>query len=153
VDGALFGSEMMIESGLGYDQRNGSFNAGDVSDLDWAIAPSGSATEFEFRVSLAASYPGGTKVFGTNALRLLMHDDRGPELAVETGIPYILAAPQAGPLFISLFGNQVTLAWTGPGTLQASSSLAAGSWTNVPTATSPYMIQAGMAQQFFRLTE
>jgi hypothetical protein len=153
VNGALFGSEMMIESGLGYDQRNGSFNAGDVSGLGWAIAPSGSASEFEFRVSLDALYPGGTKVFGTNAMRLLMLDDRGPELAVETGIPYILAEPQAAPLFISLFGSQVTLAWSGSGTLQASSSLAAGSWTNVTSATSPYAIQAGVGQQFFRLGE
>jgi len=152
VEGALFGSEMMIESGLGYDQRHGSFNAGDVSGLGWAIAPSGSATEFEFRVSLAALYPGGTKVFGTNAMRLLMQDDRGPELAVETGIPYILAAP-VGPLFISQIGIQVTMVWSGSGTLQASSSLAAGSWTNVPSATSPYTLQAGMAQQFFRLAD
>jgi len=153
VTGALFGSEMMIESGFGYDQRNGTFNAGTIFGLDWAIAPAGSGTEFEFRVSLASLYPGGTKVFGTNAMRLLMQDDRGPELAVETGIPYILAAPQAGPLFISLFGNQVTMAWNGPGTLQVSSSLAVGSWTNVPSAASPYTIQAGMAQQFFRLAE
>jgi len=92
-------------------------------------------------------------VFGTNAMRLLMQDDRGPELAVETGIPYIVAAPPPGPLFISPFGSQVTITWSGSGTLQVSSSLAFGSWTNVPNATSPYTIQAGMAQQFFRLAE
>jgi hypothetical protein len=85
-------------------------------------------------------------------MRLLMQDDRGPELAVQTGIPYILA-PQAGPLFISRFGSQVTITWTGPGTLQVSSSLDAGSWTNLPNSTSPYPIQAGVAQQFFRLAE
>ena len=39
VSGALFGSEFMIESGYGYDQRNGTFNAGSVSNLGWAIAP------------------------------------------------------------------------------------------------------------------
>jgi hypothetical protein len=153
VTGARFGSEMMIESGLGYDQRNGSFNAGDVSGLGWRIAPAGSATEFEFRVSLACLYSDGSKVFGTNAMRLLMQDDRGPELAVETGIPYILAGPQPGPLFITVSGNQVTITWSGPGTLQVSSSLAGGSWTNLPSAPSPYTIQAGMAQQFFRLAE
>src|ERR1700722_1153910 len=153
VNEALFGSEMMIESGAGYDQRNGSFNAESVSDLGWAIAPSSTGTEFEFRVSLASLYLDGTSVFGTNAMRLLLQDDRGPELAVETGIPYILAAPQPGPLFISRFGSQVTIAWNSPGTLQASGSLAAGSWTNVPSATSPYTNQVGLAQQFFRLAE
>jgi hypothetical protein len=152
VTGALFGSEMMIESGFGYDQRNGSFNAGDISGLDSAIAPGGVGTEFEFRVSLASLYPDGTKVFGTNAMRLLMQDDRGPELAVETGIPYLLAA-QAGPLFISRFGSQVTITWIGSGTLQVSSSLGTGSWTNLPNAASPFTIQAGVAQHFFRLAE
>jgi hypothetical protein len=152
VSGALFGSEMMIESGLGYDQRNGSFNAGNISGLDWSIAPGGAGTEFEFRVSLSSLYPDGTRVFGTNAMRLLMQDDRGPELAVETGIPYILAA-QPGPLFISQFGSQVTITWAGPGALQVSTSLGAGSWTNLPNAASPYIIQPGAAQQFFRLAE
>ena len=152
ITGALFGSEMMIERGFGYDQRNGSFNAGDISGLDWAIAPAGAGTEFEFKVSLASLYPDGTKVFGTNAMRLLLQDDRGPEFAVETGIPYILAAP-AGPLFISRFGSQATIAWAGSGTLQVSSSLGAGSWTNLPNAASPFTIQAGVAQHFFRLAE
>jgi hypothetical protein len=41
----------------------------------------------------------------------------------------------------------------GSGTLQFSSSRAPGSWTNLPNATSPYTIQAGVAQQFFRLAE
>ncbi len=151
VGGALFGSEMMIESGYGYDQRNGSFNAGSVSGLSWAIAPSVSATEFEFRVSLAALYPGGTNVFGPNPMRLLMQDDRGPELAVEMGIPYVLAAAQVGPLVITLIGSQVTITWSGAGSLQTSSSLAPGSWTNVTGRVSPYTNQVGMTQQFFRL--
>ncbi|MGA2174660.1 MAG: fibronectin type III domain-containing protein [Verrucomicrobiota bacterium] len=153
ITGVLFGSEMMIESGFGYDERNGTFNAGNVSGLDWAIDSGASGTEFEFRVSLASLYSDGTRVFGTNAMRLLMQDDRGHESAVETGIPYILAAPRVGPLFISGIGSQVTITWSGSGALQVSSSLAVGSWTNVPSATSPYTIQAGMAQQFFRLGE
>jgi len=143
----------MIESGFGYDERNGTFNAGNVSGLDWAIDSGASGTEFEFRVSLASLYSDGTRVFGTNAMRLLMQDGRGHESAVETGIPYILAAPRVGPLFISGIGSQVTITWSGSGALQVSSSLAVGSWTNVPSATSPYTIQAGMAQQFFRLGE
>jgi hypothetical protein len=153
VTGALFGSEMMIESGNGYDQRNGSFNAGSVSDLGWSIAPAGAGTEFEFRVSLGALYPDGTRVFGTNAMRLLLQDDRGPELAVETGIPYSLAAPQLGPLGITKSGTQTTITWAGPGALQVSNSLFPGSWANVPNAASPYTIQPGAAEQYFRLAE
>ena len=153
VGGTLFGSEMMIESGFGYDQRNGSFDAGSISGLGWAIAPTISATEFEFRVSLASLYPGGTKVVGTNAMRLLMQDDRGPEIAIETGIPYILAVPQIGPLLIASSGNQTTLSWSGPSFLQSSSTLAAGSWTNVSGASSPYVIQPGLSQQFYRLAQ
>jgi len=150
---ALFGSEFMIESGLGYDQRNGSFNAGNVSGLNWTIAPTTTATEFEFRISLAALYTDGTKVFHTNSFRLLLEDNRGPEIAVETGIPYTLAPPQPGFLNVSLSGNQITISWTGLGTLQFSSSLTSGFWTNLPAATSPFTVQAGAAQQFFRLMQ
>jgi hypothetical protein len=153
VTGALFGSEMMIETGYGYDQRNGSFNAGTISNLGWAIAPAGSASEFEFQVSLAAQYPGGTKVFGTYAFRLLLQDNRGPETAVETGIPYILAPPQLGPLLIAQSDGLITISWTGPGTLQSSDSLPAGSWTSLTNASYSYTFQAGGRRQFFRLAE
>ena len=153
VTGALFGSEFMIESGYGYDQRNGSFNAGSVSDLEWAIAPAASATEFEFRVSLSALYPDGSKVFDNNTFRLLMQDDRGPEFAVETGLPYTLAAPVPGLLSITNSSRQVTISWPGPGTLQCSSSLVNNIWTNLPGAASPYTFQAGATERFYRLAQ
>ena len=153
VTGALFGSEMMIETGYGYDQRNGSFNAGAISNLGWAIAPAGSRAEFEFQVSLAAQYPDGTRVFGTNACRLLLQDNRGPETAVETGIPYILVPPQLGPLLIAQSGGLITISWTGPGTLQFSDSLPAGLWTSLTNANYSYTFQAGGSRQFFRLAE
>ena len=153
VTGALFGSEMMIETGYGYDQRNGNFNAGAISNLGWAFAPAGSALEFEFQVSLDAQYPGGAKVFGTNACRLLLQDNRGPETAVETGIPYILARPQLGPLLIAQSGGLITISWTGPGTLQFSDALPAGSWTSLTNVNYSYTFQAGGSRQFFRLAE
>jgi hypothetical protein len=153
VTGALFGSEMMIESGSGYDQRNGSFNAGAVSNLGWAVAPTASTTEFEFQVSLAARYPDNSKVFGGNTLRVLLQDNRGPETAVETGIEYQIAPPQLGPLFITQSNNLISIIWAGPGTLQSAASLPAAVWTNITTATSPYIFTAGNGQQFFRLVE
>jgi hypothetical protein len=153
VTGALFGSEMMIESGFGYDQRNGSFNAGSILNLGWAVAPSVSTNEFEFEVSLAALYPDSTKVFGTNAIRLLLQDNRGPETAVATGIAYVISPPQLGPLFISQSNGVLNIIWSSPGTLQSATSLSAGDWTNLNSATSPYIFQAGSGQQFFRLAQ
>jgi hypothetical protein len=153
VGGALFGSEMMIESGYGYDQRNGSFNAGSIANLGWAVAPAVSANEFEFRVSLSALYPDNSKVFGANPIRLLLQDNRGPETAVDTGIEYQIAPPQIGPLFITQSNNVIYINWTGSGTLQYSPSLSAAVWTGLPTANSPYSFPAGNGQQFFRLSQ
>jgi len=153
VTGALFGSEMMIESGYGYDQRNGSFNAGSVINLGWAVAPTVSANEFEFKVSLSALYPDSSKVFGASPIRLLLQDNRGPEMAVATGIEYQIAPPQIGPLFITQSNSVISINWTGPGTLQYSPSLSVPVWTSLPTATSPYSFPAGNGQQFFRLSE
>jgi hypothetical protein len=153
VGGALFGSEMMIETGYGYDQRNGSFNAGSISSVGWEVAPSVSATEFEFQVSLAALYPGNTRVFGANPLRILLQDDRGPESAPATGIEYVMSPPQLSPLFISQTNSVVNLRWTGPGTLQGTGSLTAGTWTNVVNADGSYSFAAGAGQQYFRLAQ
>jgi hypothetical protein len=153
VTGALFGSEMMIESGYGYDQRNGSFNAGAVSSLGWAVAPAASAIEFEFQISLAARYPDNSNVFGGGPLRLLLQDNRGPELAVATGIEYQIAPPQLGPLFITQSNNIINIMWTGPGTLQSATSLPAAVWTSLNTATSPFTVITGSGQQFFRLAQ
>jgi len=153
VTGALFGSEMMIESGLGYDQRNGSFNNGSVVNLGWAIAPSANTNEFEFKVSLAALYPDSTRVFGTNTIRLLLQDDRGPEIAGATGIDYVVSPPQLGPLLINQSNGVASISWTSPGTLQYTTSLPAQTWTKLTSATSPYVFQPGNGQQFFRLTQ
>ena len=153
VAGASFGSEMMIESGYGYDQRNGSFNAGSIANLGWAVAPSVIATEFEFQVSLSALYPDDSRVFGSNPIRLLLQDNRGPETAVASGIEYVISPPQLGPLFINESNNLTNIIWSGPGTLQYSGSLTAGSWTNLTNAVSPYAFQIGSGRQFFRLAE
>jgi hypothetical protein len=153
VAGALFGSEMMIETGYGYDQRDGGFNAGTVSGLGWAVAPSVSANEFEFQVLLSSLYPDRSKVFGSSAFRLLLQDDRGPETAVETGIDYVLALLTPAPLFITSSNSLINVIWTGPGTLRYSTSLAAGVWTEVINATSPYSLPVESGPRFFRLAQ
>ena len=153
VAGALFGSEMMIETGYGYDQRNGSFNAGAIANLNWAVAPLASASEFECQVSLGALYPDHSKVFGGDTFRLLLQDNRGPETAVETGIEYKISPPQLGPLFITQSNNLINVIWAGPGTLQYATSLPAATWTSLTNAASDYSFPAGSGQQFLRLVQ
>jgi len=65
----------------------------------------------------------------------------------------VISPPQLGPLFIIQSNNIINIIWAGPGTLQYSASLAGGSWTNLINAVSPYPVQTGVAQQFFRLAE
>lgn len=114
--GASFGSEMMIEGSTGYDQRNGGWNEGTVSGVNWMLAPSGSATEFEFRCSLAAFYSGGAPVFNQDNIRLLLQDNRGNEVSGDTGIPYVLAsAPSGTYAHITVDGD--TSDWAGVPTL------------------------------------
>jgi len=130
---AAFGSEWMIESGFGYDERNGSFNAGSIANLGWEIAPA-SGTEFEFRVSLAATFSDGSPVFTNTPFRLLLQDNRGGEAQTGTGIPYMLAAaPPASYRHINVNGDlsdwsDVPIAAIGPtngsGVMFANASIA-----------------------------
>ena len=45
------GSEMMIEDGVGYQQKNGAFNEGQVSQLAWENAPIGAVDQIELKFS------------------------------------------------------------------------------------------------------
>jgi hypothetical protein len=110
--GASFGSELMIEGATGYDQRTGGFNEGTISGANWLLSPTGTNTEFEFRLSLASVYAGGLPVFTNNQFRLLLQDSRGNEVAGAMGIPYALAsAPPPTYAHISVDGS--TGDWAG----------------------------------------
>src|SRR5262245_7443618 len=51
------GSEMLIQSGVGYEERAGGFNDGfNFDGLDWAAAPTVAGTNFELRISRHAAY-------------------------------------------------------------------------------------------------
>src|SRR5437016_8942380 len=51
------GSEMLIQSGVGYEERAGMFNDGfTFGGLDWAAAPTVATTNFELRISRLAAY-------------------------------------------------------------------------------------------------
>ena len=45
------GSELFVENGASYQQKGGGFNEGAGSNLNWKVSPSGSATQFEMRLS------------------------------------------------------------------------------------------------------
>jgi hypothetical protein len=154
------GSELLVEGGIGYQEKNGGFNEGLINGLNFLMANSGN-TNYEFRLARTATYVSdGLPVFTTNVINFAFGGktnwalvNRMPPTTSST-IPYTLVEPSLappGPLAISLAASQVTIAWAGPATLQACGSLPSDSWTNVPAAVSPYTVPASGSKLFFRL--
>ncbi|PYI84218.1 MAG: hypothetical protein DME26_13630, partial [Verrucomicrobia bacterium] len=50
------GSELLTESGFGYQEKNGGFNEGGINGLNWECLPSAPGTNFEFSFSRAATF-------------------------------------------------------------------------------------------------
>jgi hypothetical protein len=88
--GLSIGSELMIESGAGYDERSGIFNAGPVSGLDWLLSPAGAGTDFEVRLSRQAQFTGGVPVFTNPTIRVVLQDNRG-SILIPQGVVYTFA--------------------------------------------------------------
>ncbi|HMD54694.1 MAG TPA: hypothetical protein VKJ65_09115, partial [Phycisphaerae bacterium] len=61
--------------------------------------------------------------------------------------------PPSNLAIFNLKDGQAAIVWTPPAVLQVSSSLKSGSWTNLPSATSPYVIPLSSTNQFFRLSQ
>jgi len=167
VNGVL-GSEMLIQSGIGYQEKDGTFNDGfGINGLNWLCLPAEPGTNFEFEISRAATFgQDGTPVFATNVLNFIFLGQT-PSFAAENWAPLVgngylsytnttalsvLPLPLGNLAITSLSGGQAAIIWGPPGTLQSSTNLNS-SWTNVPLATSPYVIPVGGAAQFFRLSE
>lgn len=162
------GSEMLIQSGYSYQEKNGGFNdgVGSINGLNWLCLPQSPGTNFEFQISMAATFPdNGQPVFTTNQVNFLFQG-MTPSYVVENEAPlggaisYVNILPPTvapwplGKLGLSaLPGGQVAVLWNQPGRLQVSSSVRGGSWTNLPAATSPYVIPAASGDQYFRLTQ
>jgi len=154
------GSEMLIQSGAGYQEKNGAFNEGFINGLDYAIAPTGNATDFEFRFSRNATYAeDGLPVFTTNSITFALEAESSgfatKDIAPDTGgFLYTFASPiNLGPLTIIRGQGQVTISWPGPGRLQSRLSLTSGTWQDVPNAASSYTVQTTNSQSFFRLIQ
>jgi len=164
---SAIGSDMLIQSGYSYSEKNGSYNDSlGINGLNWLCLPASPGTNFEFQLSKSATFgDDGTPVFTTNVIDYIFQG-MTPGFVVENSapvsgvisytnaIPVSVASLPLGKLSISALGNgQAAVAWNPPGTLEVSASLTGGAWTNLPAATSPYVIPVTGTNQFFRLTQ
>ena len=100
---AGIGSDMLIQWGGGYQEKNGGFNEGTINSLGWAFAGSADSTEFELSVSLGATYHSdGTPVFGSSTMAIVLEGDNTGYVSEEHvpasgGLVYTLASPPAPP--------------------------------------------------------
>jgi hypothetical protein len=162
------GSELLVQSGYSYQEKNGTFNDNaPLNGLNWLCLPAAPGTNFEFRLSRGATFQDATLVFSTNQINFMFQGQTpgwalvnqappsgGPNSAISytnTTPPSVAPLP-LGQLSVSaLPGGQAAIVWDLPAGLQQSSSLGGGSWTNLPAATSPYVIPASGVKEFFRL--
>jgi len=159
----MIGSELLTQSGGGYQEKNGAFNEGGINNLNWFCMPSVPGTNFEFSISRAASYASDNgSVFTTNTVNIHFAGqttgwaevNQAPAVGVAsyTNVNTVVPSLPLGSMAVApMAGGKAALVWDSPGTLQARGSLSSGSWTNVPAATSPYVMPASGAQLFFRL--
>ncbi|HUD45431.1 MAG TPA: Ig-like domain-containing protein [Candidatus Baltobacteraceae bacterium] len=163
VNGVL-GSEMLVQSGIGYQEKDRTFNDGyGINGLDWLCLPAEPGTNFEFEMSRAATFgEDGTPVFTTNLINFIFLGQNPQYGAVNWAPPIggfisytnaVVPSLPLGKLAIeSLSGGQAAIIWGPPGTLQYSTNLNAA-WINVPAASSPYVVPATGVAEFFRLSQ
>jgi Bacterial Ig-like domain/Immunoglobulin I-set domain len=159
------GSELLIQSGFAYQEKNGGFNEGSINGLNWMSSPAAPGSDFEFSFSRSATFASdSTPVFTTNVITFLFQG-MTPSFAVLNQAPYdgsVLSYTNMASATVpslplgrigvnKLSGGNVALVWDPPGTLQYRDSLAGSTWTNMPAATSPYVIPSSGGQRFFRL--
>jgi len=157
------GSELLIQSGYSYQEKNGGFNEGSINGLNWTCLPAAPGTNFEFSVSrLAAFASDNTLVFPTNQLTFIfqgMTPSFNPlnqtTLITYTNVtnPSVASLPLGRLAVDSLSAGTIAVVWNSPGTLQENTSLSGGTWTNLPSATSPYVVPNYGRQLYFRLAQ
>jgi hypothetical protein len=149
------GSEMLLQGGGGYQQKNGGFNEGDINDLNWAMAPDAPATDFEFRISRRARYAtDNLPVFAHSSVTLLLESENDSfatrDTAPDTGaINYRWALD---PLTVRYAGGAaVEISWTGAGVLQSRTTISEGDWADDPDQSNPHLEFISDQMKFFRL--
>jgi hypothetical protein len=93
------GSEMLIQWGGGYQEKNGGFNEGGVNNLGWNIAGSADSLDYELSISLGATFASdNTLVFATNTIALLLEGD-------DTGYANVEFVPPSGGMIYTFATN------------------------------------------------
>jgi hypothetical protein len=151
------GSEMLLQGGGGYQQKNGGFNEGEIVGLDWAMAPDAPATDFEFRVSRHARYStDNLRVFAQNAVTLLLESENDSFVTRDTApdsgaINYRWALDPPSIRFAG--GGAIEISWSGPGVLQSRTSMSEGDWADEADQTNPHVDFASEETKFYRLIQ
>jgi hypothetical protein len=107
--GGHVGSEMLIQSGSGFQEKNGGFNEGGITGLNWQAAPGAPGTEFELRIARNATYTSdGTPVFSSTPISFVLEAENAGFTPVEFapnlgGLVYDFA-PVPEPSTLALIG-------------------------------------------------
>jgi hypothetical protein len=164
---SAIGSDLLVQSGYSYHEAAGSFNDGTgINGLNFLSLPASPGTNFEFQMSTAATYgAGNAPLFTTNLINFIFQG-MTPGFVVENTVPASgllsytnVIPPTIAPLPVgklaiyALPGKKAVVAWDQAVTLQESSLVTGGVWTNLPAATSPYVIPLTGGNQFFRLSQ
>lgn len=153
------GSEMLIQSGAGYQEKNGGFNEGAINGLDFAVSPEGEASDFELRISRDATYASDNQpVFTSDVIRFFLETENSSFVTTDTapnsaGLEVTLFGASAGSLGIALEGGNIVISWAGSARLQFRPSLTAGDWADVDGAASPYTVTQTDTMGFYRLAQ
>ena len=83
------GSEMLVQGGAGYDERSGAFNNGAVTGLGWQAAPAAPATEFEMRISRAATFTSDNSLVFTNDTIALLFESEDSSYVPHEYVPNV----------------------------------------------------------------
>ena len=93
------GSEMLIQGGTGYQEKNGGFAEAPINGLNWIGSPTGAGTEFEFRVSRNAAFTNGAPVFTGDTFTITLESETPSFTPTEWyppsggGVSYTFAPP------------------------------------------------------------
>jgi len=128
--------------------------------MDFLLAPDGSSSEFECRISRQYDLrerrgAGPTRRQCRPGLELISNAWSLMDSAPSEGpVAYTFttcAVITPGPLSVQLSGGNIQLTWTGAGVLESKDDIGSGAWTTVSNATSPFSINPDAKQRFFRL--
>jgi hypothetical protein len=105
------GSEMLVQWGAGYQEKNGGFNEGGINGLGWSIAGSPDSMDFELSISRNATYASDSSpVFANDTIAVLLEGDDTTYASVEFvppsgGLAYTFAAvPEPATFALVGFG-------------------------------------------------